>query len=69
VPDVERCRKASLEGTSRVFEARGGDKPGLSYLASDLRDEITCIGKQDTSYFTCKWWFRRIFSTPLNDLF
>jgi len=29
VPDAERCRKASREGTSRVFEARGGDKPGL----------------------------------------
>jgi len=29
VPDVESCRKASREGTSRVFEARGGDKPGL----------------------------------------
>jgi len=41
VPDAERCRKASREGTSRVFEARGGDKPGLLYLVSDLRNEIT----------------------------
>jgi len=39
VPDAERCRKASREGTSRVFEAIAGDKPG-SYLASDLRNEI-----------------------------
>jgi len=30
VPDAERCRKASREGTSRVFEARAGDKPGLN---------------------------------------
>jgi len=41
VPDVERCRKASREGTSRVFETIAGDKPGLLYLASDLRHEIT----------------------------
>jgi len=41
VPDAERCRKASREGTSKVFEARGGDKPGLPYLASDLSYEIT----------------------------
>jgi len=31
VPDAERCRKASREGTSRVFEAIGGDKPVLLY--------------------------------------
>jgi len=47
VPDAERCRKASREGTSRVFEARGGDKPRLPYLARDLRNEITCIGHQE----------------------
>jgi len=41
VPDAERCRKARREGTSRVFEARAIDKPGLHYLASDLRNEIT----------------------------
>jgi len=33
VPDAERCRKASREGTSRVFEAKGGDKPGLQPIA------------------------------------
>jgi len=36
VPDAERCGKASREGTSRVFEARGGDKTGLLYLARIL---------------------------------
>jgi len=41
VPDAERCRKASREGTSRVFEAIAGDKPWLHHLASDLRYEIT----------------------------
>jgi len=37
-----------------VFEARGGDKPGLYqqdlrllYLCSDLRNEIHCIGQLD----------------------
>jgi len=41
VPDAERCRKASREGTSRVFEAIAGDKPGSLpgkgyYLADPL---------------------------------
>jgi len=47
VPDAERCRKASREGTSRCSKPEAGDKPWLPYLASDLRDGITGIGHQD----------------------
>jgi len=55
VPDAERCRKASREGTSRVFEARGGDKPGLPYLAGILGfSRHQCIGHQDAVTDTCQ---------------
>jgi len=37
VPDAERCRKASREGTSRCSKPEARDKPGLRYLARDTR--------------------------------
>jgi len=45
VPDAERCRKASREGTSRCSKPEAGDKP-CSHTWQVILGTDHCIGQQ-----------------------
>jgi len=53
VPDAERCRKASREGTSRCSEPEAGDKPGYTTGKDTRRSRYLSIDQQGPSLDTC----------------